>query len=96
MPYNKKGQYLFPLPWKFQQPQPHVRATAMQYRMTTHTFGARAFDQPQEADVVDRKGKRRRVVYKARLPWGRKRTRLILTNGEMIVVKHIKDLPQIA
>jgi len=68
----------------------------MQYRMTTHSFGARAFDQPREADVIDRKGKRRRVVYKARLRWGRKHTKLILTNGETIIVKHTKDLPQIA
>ena len=68
----------------------------MQYRMTTHTFGARAFDQSQEADIVDRKGRRRRVVYKARLPWGRKQTKLILTNGETIIAKHIRNLPQIA
>ncbi len=96
MPYNKKGQYLFPIPWRFQSPQRHIQADKMVVRFTTHAFGARAFDTPREADVIDKAGRRKHVRYKARIPWGRKHTKLILINGETIIVKYSKDLPQIA
>lgn len=96
MPYNKKGQYLFVIPWRFGPRQRHVIADDMVVRATAHSFGARAFSEPREADVIDTKGKRKRVKYKARLPWGKKRTKLVLTNGETILVKYTKDLPQIA
>ncbi len=96
MPYTRKGQYLFPIPWRFGPRQRHVVADNMVVRATAHAFGASAFSEPREADVIDLKGKRKRVRYKARIPWGRKKTKLILTDGETIIVKYTKDLPQIA
>lgn len=95
MPYVK-GRYLFPLPFKPQPLQRHVVADKMVIRATVHAFGARAFSEPREADVIDAKGKRRRVKYKARVPWGKKRTKLILVDNSSIIVKYTKDLPQIA